>query len=208
MRRSSWLTVTMFTVSAAMPDTAIAGPPYVTDDPEPTEFRDYEIYLFAQGTATVDGTGGSAGLDINYGAASDLQLTAVFPIKYEGSTAGLANIEIAAKYRFRHQTQIGWDVAVFPRLFLPSASTNVGERHGSILIPVWVEKDWGTWSTFGGGGCALHHGGDSQNYCIAGWVLARQISPNLQIGGELVYQTSSIRWVGASASLGAGLPMT
>jgi hypothetical protein len=57
----------------------------------------------------------------------DLQLTAVAPVAYNSpavgsAVAGLGNVELAAKYRFLHQSEIGWDIAVFPRVFLPSGS--------------------------------------------------------------------------------------
>jgi hypothetical protein len=55
---------------------AIAGPPYLTDDPEPTDYRHFEIYTFSQGTAMQDGIGGEGGIDFNYGGAPNLQLTA------------------------------------------------------------------------------------------------------------------------------------
>src|ERR1700749_4484690 len=82
---------------------ALAGPPYVTDDPEPTDTGHYEIYLFADGTSARDGSGGEAGIDFNYGAAPDLQLTAVLPLGYDDpktgpATTALGNIELAAKY--------------------------------------------------------------------------------------------------------------
>ena len=35
---------------------AVAGPPYLTDDPEPTDYKHFEIYAFTNGTATRDGT--------------------------------------------------------------------------------------------------------------------------------------------------------
>jgi hypothetical protein len=72
-----------------IPAVAWAGPPFVTDDPEPTDFKHYEVYLFAQGTNARDGTSGASGIDFNYGAGPNLQLT-----------AGLADrIRLAAKRR-------------------------------------------------------------------------------------------------------------
>ena len=59
---------------------ALAGPPYATDDPEPTDYKHFEIYLFSGATSTRDGTVGAAGIDFNYGAGPDLQLTAVVPL--------------------------------------------------------------------------------------------------------------------------------
>src|SRR5277367_5925419 len=84
---------------------ALAGPPYLSDDPEPTDYRHFEIYTFSNGTVTGDGTSGEAGIDFNYGAAPNLQLTAVLPAGYDfgsasPSVAGLSNIELGAKYRF------------------------------------------------------------------------------------------------------------
>jgi hypothetical protein len=189
---------------------ALGGPPYVSDDPEPTDYRQFEIYLFTGGTAARGGTGGAAGLDFNYGAASDLQLTAVLPLGFDspedaGMATGLGNIELAAKYRFLHQDGFGWDVAVFPRLFLPSGSPAVGERHASLLLPIWLERDWGQWSTFGGGGCEINRGGASQNFCLMGWALTCQALPDLQIGAEIYHQTADTRGGRASTGIGAGI---
>lgn len=193
-----------------LPGNALAGPPYVSDDAEPTDYQHYEIYLFTQGTNTRDGASGASGLDFNYGATPDLQLTAVFPVAYDSprgasTVTGLGNIELAAKYRFLHQADTGWDVAVFPRLFLPSGSALVGEKHFSLLLPVWLEKDWSDWSAFGGGGCVINRGGDSRDFCLAGWALTRQVLPELQLGAELVHQTAETIGGRAMTAIGAGL---
>ena len=66
------------------------------------------------------------------------------------------------------QDNFGLDVAVFPRVFLPSASPNVGDQHASYLLPIWMEKDWGQWSAFGGGGCEINRGNGSQDFCLLG----------------------------------------
>ena len=140
---------------------ALAGPPYLTDDPEPTDYKHFEIYAFSQGMATQDGVAGEGGIDFNYGGAPNLQLTATVPAAYNFPTSGSSatgpgNIELAAKYRFLTQDNFGFDVAVFPRVILPSASPNVGDQHASYLLPIWIEKDWGKWSAFGGGGCEVN----------------------------------------------------
>ncbi len=197
-------------VLGLMSGTAMAGPPYVSDDPEPTDYQHYEIYLFTDGMNARDGTSGASGIDFNYGAAPNLQLTAVAPIAYEsptvdGTAAGLGNIELAAKYRFVHQAEIGWDVAVFPRVFLPSASAVVGTRHTSLLLPIWLERDWGNWSTFGGGGCVINRGAGSRDFCQASWALARQLLPDLQLGAEIVHQTADTKGGHASTQVGVGL---
>jgi Putative MetA-pathway of phenol degradation len=187
---------------------AMAGPPYISDDPEPTDYQHYEIYLFTNGMNARDGTSGAFGVDFNFGGMPDLQLTAVTPVAYNSpaigsAVAGLGNVELAAKYRFLHQSEIGWDIAVFPRVFLPSGSVRVGESHASLFMPLWLERDWGSWSAFGGGGCALNRGSGSQDFCQAGWVLTRQILPGLQLGAEIVHQTANK--IGGRASTGIGV---
>jgi Putative MetA-pathway of phenol degradation len=196
-------------LSLVLMQPVFAGPPYVSDDPEPTDYQHFEIYTFNSGTNTRDGTDSETGVDVNYGAALDLQLTATLPLGFSfpsGGTRqfGLSNIELAAKYRFLHQATFGWDVAVFPRIFIPSASNAVGDREASVLLPIWVQRDLGNgWTTFGGGGCQVYTEA-SLDSCIAGWVLTRQILSNLQVGAELFHQ-SATSVMPASTSLGIGV---
>jgi hypothetical protein len=50
-------------------------------------YAHFEIYSFNLGTATRSGTGAMADTDFNYGAARDLQLTAMLPAGFN-SPAG------------------------------------------------------------------------------------------------------------------------
>ena len=201
--------ITLLIIPRLLMPVALAGPPFVTDDPEPTDYRHFEIYAFAQGSSSHSDTDSSFGIDFNYGATPDLQLTAVVPYEVEtpsgGATAtGFSNVELAAKYRFLHQESAGWDAAVFPRLFVPSASAEVGERHISMLLPLWVQRSWGDWSTFGGGGCALNRSRDTQDYCLLGWALTRHLLPNLLIGAEIVHQGADAKGGRAATGMGGG----
>jgi hypothetical protein len=204
MRR--FLSTALLVAGGALP--ALAAPPYVTDDPEPTDYGHFENYVFGTGTVTRTGIEGEAGLDLNYGATPDLQLTLVLPVAYDESSGhwgtGFGNVEIAAKYRFLHQADFGLDVAVFPRIFLPSPNS-VGERHASFLLPLWIGKDWGEWSTFGGGGCELNRGGGSKDFCVAGFAVTRQLLPNLQFGAEIYHQTADALRGRGTTGLDAGV---
>jgi len=188
---------------------AWAGPPYVTDDPEPTDYRHYEVYGFTGGTTTRDGTSTTTGIDFNYGGAENVQLTAVLPLVYDApafgaDTFGIGNIELAAKFKFLHQDTAGADVAFFPRVFLPTISAQAGEHHASLLLPVFVERTWGDWSTFGGGGCTLNRGGDSEDFCQVGWVVTRQVMPALNLGVEVYHQGADTKGGKASTGVGVG----
>lgn len=201
------LTCVALALSAAP---VIAGPPYVTDDPEPTGLGHYETYLFTGGSSARDGWEGSAGIDFNYGAAPDLQLTAVVPVAWnapdeDSADSGLGNVEFAAKYKFLHQTDVGVDVAFFPRVFLPAESSAVGEDHTSLLLPIWIGYESGAWNTFGGGGCVINRGDDgAKDFCTVGWALTRQVADRLQIGVEIHHESADTKDGKPSTGLGLG----
>ena len=187
---------------------ALAGPPYQADDPEPTDNGHFEIYAFNKGAIARQGAGGSSGVDFNYGAAENLQITAVLPADFDAPTGGtdligFGNVELAAKYRFLRQNSFGLDVSIFPRVFLPSPS-KVGDRQFSILLPIWIEKDWGKVSAFGGGGCQLSPDPQQRTFCLYGGVLTRQVLDKLQLGVELFHQTSDSSGAPPSTTVGLG----
>jgi len=192
------------------PTLAFAGPPYVTDDPQPTDEGHFEIYGFTVGTATRDGVGGQAGIDFNYGGAPDLQLTLVLPFAYDApnrgpSITGFDDIELAAKYKFLHQDTFGLDVAFFPRLFLPTNSNPaLGSKHAALFLPFFAKRDWNDWSVFGGGGCTLNRGGVSQDFCQMGIVATRRITPQLQLGLEVYHQTPDEQGARPTTGIGFG----
>jgi hypothetical protein len=188
---------------------ALAGPPYVSDDPEPTDYRHFEIYFFDGGTTTRFGTGSAAGIDFNYGAAPDLQLTAVLPAGFDSplrgpSAVGLGNIQLAAKYRLLHQSEVGLDLAVFPRVFLPAGSNTVGSSHVSLFLPIWIEKDFGAWTTFGGGGYEFNRGEGSKDFYQLGWAVTREITHGIQLGAEAYHQSADIPGGESTSGLNAG----
>lgn len=170
---------------------AHAGPPFVTDDPEPTDTGHWEIYNFVAGTQVAGDMAGQAGFDINYGGAKDLQLTTTIPLDYQAGQAGLGAIELAAKYRFLHQSDTSWlpDVAVFPRVFVPTASRQFGPLRLNLLLPLWAEKDFGPWSVFGGGGYQLNPGPSQRDYWLSGLTVQRTLNDRFSLGAEIYHQT-------------------
>ena len=203
-------TILILTMAVALElaSSASAGPPYVTDDPQPTDYEHFEIYAFTGGTDARDGTVSTTGMDFNYGGAPDLQLTAVLPLTLDNPRTGpdiigIANVELAAKYKFLHQEDFGVDVAVFPRLFLPAVSTNAGERHFSLLLPVFVGKSFGKLTTFGGAGCTINQGDGSRNFCQMGWAATYQVTPKLNVGLEIHHESADT--IGGVATTGLGI---
>jgi hypothetical protein len=190
---------------------AFAGPPYLSDDPEPTDVGHWEIYNFATGLGGPSGLAGEAGFDINYGAAKNLQLTAVAPLAFgapnafnqNGLRVGPGDVELAVKYKVLHQSDGTWtpDAALFPRLFAPTADHALGTGRLGLLLPIWLEKDLGPWSIFGGGGYQINPGQGQRNFWQGGGAISRSVGQRLSLGAELYGQTRDTDAGGAYTAL-------
>jgi hypothetical protein len=181
------------------------GPPYQTDDPEPTELHHWEIYAFVTADGRHSDLEGEAGLDLNYGGAKDLQLTATVPIAFahsldSGWRAASGDLELGAKYRFLNDEKHGWQAAVFPRVILPTSGNNLGGSRVRILLPLWVQKDFGATSIFGGGGFEINRGAGQRDFWQAGLAVTHEFDDSLSLGGELNWQSADTR--GGDGSLG------
>jgi hypothetical protein len=175
---------------------AWAGPPYLTDDPEPTDPGHWEIYAYTQATRVGSEALGEQGLDINYGGAKDLQLTAVLPVESDNgdgrARGGFGDLQLAAKYKIVHQDDKSWlpDISLFPRVSVPTATRFFGDGRTQFFLPVWAEKDWGKWSVFGGGGYTFNPGPDNRNFWMEGVALTRKLTDKFSIGAEIYHQGS------------------
>jgi hypothetical protein len=180
---------------------AVAGPPFRTDDPEPVELGHWEVYQFSTGTHVVGDTAGILpGLEVNYGAAPNLQLHVIAPMAFDapsglGMRYGYGDTEIGVKYRFIQEDEKGWRpmVGIFPLVEAPTgdAHKGLGTVHSLEFLPVWVQKSFGEWTTYGGAGYWFNPGVGNRNYVFAGWLLQRQITKNFALGGELFHQTAA-----------------
>lgn len=197
------------TLALLAPATAWAGPPFLTDDPEPTETGHWEIY-----GPLVEGDGhgadftGSVGAELNYGVAPDMQLTVGLPIAYAhdstGGDGGAGDVGVSLKYRFYNNEDLGLSVAVFPGLTLPTASAGLGADKVTGLLPVWFQKNSGAWSVFGGGGYAFNPGAGNRDYMTGGIAMSRQMTPDLLLGVEADRQGADTVDGEGSTSFGIG----
>jgi hypothetical protein len=204
--RRRWLALSIAAgLGAACP--VWAGPPYVTDDPQPTDPGHWEIYNFAEGVHTPGVTTGEAGLDLNYGAAKDIQLTLVLPASFVATDTfdvGGGDIEAATKFKLLHQDGFGLDVAFFPRAFIPTSGGQFGSERVNLLLPVWAERDFGKWEVFGGGGYQVNPGPGQRGFWTGGLVIARDVTDRLNLGAEIYAQTASAADAHAFAGLNLG----
>jgi len=175
-----------------------AGPPFLTDDPEPVGYQHWEFYVASLDTKTADGwTGTAPHIELNYGVVSNVQLHLIAPLAYDAPSAGdvhfgYGDTELGVKFRFVQETVHSPEVGIFPLLEVPtgSESEGLGTGHAQAFLPVWLQKDFGNWTAYGGGGYGINPGAGNQNWGFGGMVLQRQVMKNVLIGGETYYRTA------------------
>jgi hypothetical protein len=87
-------------------------------------------------------------------------------------------------------------IGVYPLVELPTGNESLGLRAGNMraYFPLWIQKSFGDCTTYGGGGYWINHGDDTLNrdYWFFGWLLQRQVTKQLAIGGEIFHQTATV----------------
>jgi hypothetical protein len=197
--------------------TAFAGPPFRTDDPIPVDYHHGEIYLFSSGTQEAGGTSGvGPAAEFNYGILPDTMFHLVAPMAYnnpegEASHFGYGDTELGVKYRFVHQTDKLPAIGVFPLVELPTGDSGNGLGNGEAqyFLPLWLQKDFGKWTTYGGGGYWINPGPGNKDYWFTGILLQYSFSDNFYLGGEIFYQSADTEDGEGSTgfNLGGSIPL-
>jgi hypothetical protein len=180
---------------------ALAGPPFVTDDPEPVDYQHWEINTaFAGSHVRGEASGVAPGADINYGALPNVQVHINVQMAYDQLSDGAfhygyGDTELGVKYRFISPGKDDWwpQVAVYPLLEIPTGNDGKGlGATGEVreFLPIWLQKDFGEWTTYGGGGYWHNPGLENKDDWFFGWLLERKITDKLTLGGELFHQTA------------------
>jgi hypothetical protein len=148
-----------------------------------------------------DTSGVLPGIEVNYGALPETQLHIVLPLAFDrpaGSSAkfGYGDTELGVKYRFVTEDEQGWrpQIGIFPLLELPSGNEarGLGTGHVHAFLPLWLQKGFGKWLTYGGGGYWINPGAGNKNYWFLGWLVQRQVTEDLALGGEIFRQSADM----------------
>ena len=182
-------------MAAFAPSLVWAGPPFITDDPEPVEYRHVELNAASQYANNKRGKEGALPLfDFNYGIVPDVELHFLVPIVFVhpagGPTLhGFGDTEVGVKYRFIHESETTPQVGAFPVVHLPTGDSDrgLGGGHVPLFLPIWIQKGWGPWTTYGGGGYWFNPGGGNKNFWQLGWLGEREITKMLTLGAEIFY---------------------
>lgn len=205
-------------VVSGMPSSA--GPPFNADFAAPIGYGEAELDFYAQSTKVQGDTSATLpGAQLDYGVAPNTQLRIALPFSYDKSERrpaqyGFGDLELGLKYRFIDRSGEDWwpQVAVFPLLLTPSGSSRrgLGQGHMTFALPIWLQKDLGRWTVYGGGGYAIEAGQGNENSWFAGVAALRQITDRFALGGEIFYKerTRIGQPSGTTISLGGSYDMT
>jgi hypothetical protein len=180
------------------PHAAWAGPPFFTDDPEPVDYHHWEIYLASQYANSRNGVLATAPhVEVNYGAAPNLQLHVIAPLAYSqaqgaGTQYGYGDTELGVKYRFVQETKRRPQIGIFPLVEVPTGNSGRGLGNGQaqFFLPVWLQKSWGPWTTYGGGGYWRNPGGGNRDYWFEGYLLQRSMTKHWTLGAEIFHASA------------------
>jgi hypothetical protein len=186
---------------------AYAGPPYETDDPDPTDYRNYEIYLFGDYHRILENIESSpATLEFNYGCLPNTQCSFDIPTVQSSQTTGLGDIDIGLKYRFVPETAGRPQISFYPSVTIATGNVEqgLGEGHGTLFLPLWAQKSWGKWTIFGGGGLQLDHEVGGYASWHEGVAITRDVGTT-NIGVEVYRQTNAGLALPGYTDVGLGL---
>jgi hypothetical protein len=193
---------------SSVPATICAGPPYITDDPEPVDYQHWEVYAASIFTKQSDAwTATAPHLEVNYGVVPNLQLHTILPMTLyapaEGpSSYGYGDTEFGAKYRLVQEGKWLPEVGTFPLLEVPTGSheRNLGSGHLETFLPLWLQKSLGPWTAYGGGGYWINPGAHNHNWWFSGLVVQCEVLPGFTPGVEVFHGTSQV--IGEPSELG------
>lgn len=194
------ITKITFVIALIVNKAAFAGPPFLTDDPQPVEYHHYEIDLFSSldknNVPLEEPQLQAPAFELDWGAFHNIQLHLVVPYVWSLPTGaapaanGIGDIEVGVKYRFIEETSNRPQVGIFPLLELPSGDVNqyLGNGKRWMMLPVWMQKSWGAWTLAGGAGYALNSAKGLCNYFYSGWQLHKDLNEHLTLGAEIFSQ--------------------
>lgn len=190
--------VCLIIVIESIVNSAWAGPPFITDDPEPVKYQHWEVnYAVGKTWRQDSASAGIPSIDINYGISPNMQVHAQPRYSYERITTdrhfGTDDTEIGVKYRFLNleQGDSSFMVGIYPMLQIPTGNTSLGPGRGKgqSFLPLWLQRNTEKWTIYGGTGYRINPGTGNKNSVFLGGTALYQVTPTLQLGGEVFHET-------------------
>jgi hypothetical protein len=172
---------------------AVAGPPFLTEDPVPVDYTSSEFYVFSTYDGTTDGNDVNLPVfEYSHGLLPDVQLTIVVPFARTAPDGGptewgIGDVAVGVKYRFVAEADTSLQVAVSPIAVLPTGNSSKGLGNGKTwwLLPVCVQKSWGDWTASAAGGYVINPADGEESHAYGGWLLQKDLDEKWMLGGEV-----------------------
>jgi hypothetical protein len=190
---------------------AQAGPPFVTDDPEPPAAGGWEINVPFILERTPGKTEMNAPLfDLNYGLPN-VQLKLEIPVEiihedHADTAVGPGDLLPGVKWRFFEDQKSQVQLGVYPQALLPTGDhrRGLGDGRPAYVLPLLAQKSWAKWTLYGNVGYWWQNATGKRDYWYGGAVLDREINERLSLGVELFGNTTKERGNRAKVAFNAG----
>jgi hypothetical protein len=175
----------------------LAGPPFLSDDPVPVDYKHSQITIFSSTTDTDETNIQAPSIKLGYGIIPNLEINATILIATniphqhdDPSATGLGDLQLGSTFRFLQETDFLPQIAFIPTYFLPTGNSQRGLGNGRayLSLPLWAQKSWKVWTLDFGGGYQLNPASGQWNNVFAGIVLQRNMNEKLTLGGEIYFQ--------------------
>ena len=140
-------------------------------------------------------------VEFNWGVLPNVQLHFIIPMACNfpsnapdappaglGPNAfGLGDIEIGAKFRLVQETKRRPMIGIFPMFEVPSGDSTrgLGVGKGWAKLPLWLQKSFGPWTTYGGAGEEIVPQTGYKDFTYGGWLVQRDIGKRWTLGAEV-----------------------
>lgn len=189
-----------FLLSLIIQASAFAAFPFITNDPVPAPYKHWKLYYYGTVDHSPNGTNIPApSVEIDYGAIPNLHLhmivtgQAFLPSNDIPDSYGFGDTEVGVKYRFIQETKDSPQVAIYPLAKLPTGDARHGLGNGRVRykLPIWIQKSWGSWTAYGGGGYLINSVPGTDSHFYGGCVIQRALNAKLTLGSEIFSQGRS-----------------
>jgi hypothetical protein len=178
-------------------DNIYAGPPFLTDDPEPVELKHWEFYIASTSLFEPDNFSGTLPhFETNFGILTNVQIHLLIPFNYivkshQKIHYGYSNTEFGVKWRFIRENKNNPQIGIFPVIEIPTfRNFEISDNKTQLFLPVWIQKSWNKFTTYGGGGYWINPGINNKNWFFAGWLWQYDFSDMITLGSEIFYHTA------------------
>ena len=176
-----------------------AGPPFVTEDPEPPPPGGWEInvpFIIERMPGETDMN--TPLFDLNYGLPN-IQLKLEIPVEIihdgDGTASGPGDLILGVKWRFLNNERSQFQLGTYPQVLVPTGdhTRGLGQGGSAFVFQLIAQKNWDKWTLYGNVGYWWQAGAENRNYVYAGAVVEREVNERLTLGFELLGNSSKER---------------